>query len=141
MSETIPILNSILARLSSIEEKLSTGNQGSATASPVVEDLPPKVKAFDAYVAESIEPFYTVCDKLGGDALKTGLVVKDAWQEMRKIIVLSSSCKEPTADELRNLLAPVASKIKEASSLINRNEWEKHTKTCSEGIQALNWLF
>ena len=29
--------------------------------------------------------------------------------------------------------------MKEAKNLIKRNEWEKHTKTCSEGIGCLNW--
>jgi cysteine synthase B len=33
----------------------------------------------------------------------------------------------------------MAAAMKEASTLIKRNEWEKHAKTCAEGIQCLNW--
>ena len=30
--------------------------------------------------------------------------------------------------------------MKEVGALVNRNAWEKHAKTCSEGVQSLNWL-
>ena len=37
-------------------------------------------------------------------------------------------------------LAPIAAKMKQIANLVNRNDWEKHAKTCSEGVQCLNWL-
>ena len=53
---------------------------------------------------------------------------------------MASNCKEPTDKEvLQNLLKPMVAAMKEASTLIKRNEWEKHAKTCAEGIQCLNW--
>ena len=30
--------------------------------------------------------------------------------------------------------------MKVFSGLIKKNEWEKHAKTCAEGVQCLNWL-
>mmetsp|Transcript_1387 Transcript_1387/g.2686 ORF Transcript_1387/g.2686 Transcript_1387/m.2686 type:complete len:347 (-) Transcript_1387:135-1175(-) len=30
--------------------------------------------------------------------------------------------------------------MKEVSNAVQRNEWEKHAKTCAEGVQCLNWL-
>jgi adenylyl cyclase-associated protein len=102
-------------------------------------EQPPSIERFDRYTLECLDPFVAVCSKLGGDAFLVGTVIKEAWSEMRKILVLASNCKEPPQAGLPALLAGVSSKIKECSKLINRNEWEKHTKTCSEGISSLNW--
>lgn len=72
--------------------------------------------------------------------MSAGQYVRDAWLEMRAFLLLASACKEPDQAQLISLLAPVSTKIRELGSAIKRNEWEKHLKTCSEGVQALNWL-
>lgn len=136
------LLKQILSRLDNIEANLgvssSTGS-GSGSGSGG-EELPRSIKAFDAYVVESVDPFVAACDKLGGDASNLGKLIKDAWLEMRAVLFKATACKEPAQAELGSVLGGVVAKMKEVSNAVQRNEWEKHAKTCSEGVQCLNWL-
>jgi adenylyl cyclase-associated protein len=59
---------------------------------------------------------------------------------MRKFLLMASACKEPPQAALPGLLAGVSGKLRDIGQTVKRNEWEKHTKTCSEGAQCLNWL-
>ncbi len=139
-SDVVPLLKEILARLSVLEGKVGGSESNSNVSNnSTTSDVPPSVKGFDAYSTSFLDPFENACNKLGGDAQTAGSVVKKAWLEMRKIIVMAASCKEPDQASLQSLFSGVSSKIKEASTVINRNEWEKHTKTISEGISCLNW--
>jgi hypothetical protein len=76
---------------------------------------------------------------LGGDAQTAGQIVKEGFDELRKLLLAAAACKEPAKEQLPTVLAGIGSKIKAASAAIKRNEWEKHTKTLSEGIGCLNW--
>lgn len=113
---------------------LSAGPTGGAA------ELPRSIRAFDAYTAAQLDPFVAACNKLGGDAATVGGHVQGAWGEMRKFLLMASACKEPAPAALPPLLAGVAAKMKDVGSSVNRNEWEKHSKTCAEGVQCLNWL-
>jgi adenylyl cyclase-associated protein len=53
---------------------------------------------------------------------------------------MASACKEPPQAALAPLLGDISVKMKDLSSAVQRNEWEKHMKTLSEGVQCLNWL-
>jgi len=105
-----------------------------------VTELPRSIKAFDSYCTEFLDPFVAVCKKLGGDAEAIGNAVKNAWLEMRKFLLKATACKEPPQASLATHLAGVAAAMHTVSESVKRNEWEKHTKTCSEGVQCLNWL-
>lgn len=141
MSELLPLLQDICSRLANIEANLGLSQDSSAKAGgAATPTLPRSIRAFDEYVTEKLEPFVAICDKLGGDAATAGQLVKAAWLEMRSFLLLASACKEPPQAQLPTLLAGVAAKIRELGSSVKRNEWEKHSKTCSEGVQALNWL-
>ncbi|KAJ1393286.1 adenylate cyclase associated N terminal-domain-containing protein [Ochromonadaceae sp. CCMP2298] len=102
--------------------------------------LPAGIVAYDAYCASYLDPFVAACDKLGGEAAQAGAIVKEAWQEQRVFLMLASQCKEPAQTKLPSLLASLGAQLKASGALVRRNDWEKHTKTCSEGIQCLNWL-
>jgi len=78
-------------------------------------------------------------NKLGGDALTAGNATKQVFTELRAFLLMASACKEPPQASLPQLLAPIAAKMKEVSAIVKRNEWEKHTKTVSEGLGAVNW--
>lgn len=103
-------------------------------------ELPRAIRAFDAYTAAQLDPFVASCNKLGGDAATVGGHIQGAWTEMRSFLLMASACKEPPQNSLPPLLAGVARKMKDIAACVNRNEWEKHTKTCAEGVQCLNWL-
>jgi hypothetical protein len=139
IDSVVPLLKEILSRISLLEGKVGSGTNVVEAVSGSSSEQPPSIERFDKYTSENLDPFFVACTKLGGDAFLVGTVIKEAWSEMRKILVLASNCKEPPQAGLPVLLAGVSSKIKECSKLINRNEWEKHTKTCSEGISSLNW--
>ncbi len=147
ISDVIPILHKITERLSAIEGKiaeLSVSNGSSAptggAASGASSDVPRSIKAFDSYCTSQLDPFVAAATKLGGDAGKVGNLVKEAWSEMRIFLQKAAACKEPPQSAMGELLKGIGGKMKEISQCVNRNEWEKHTKTCSEGVQALSWL-
>jgi adenylyl cyclase-associated protein len=135
----LPLLHDILARLGNIESNLGIGG-GGASGGSATQELPRSIRAFDAYTAEKLDPFVAAANKLGGDAATAGNLIRDAWGEMRTYLLRASACKEPPQNEISGLFVAVASKIRDANTLIKRNEWEKHTKTTAEGVQALNWL-
>lgn len=56
--------------------------------------------------------------------------------------MMATICKEPSQTDLQKtpILQEMQSKMKSFGDLVNRNEWEKHGKTCSEGIGCLNWV-
>lgn len=143
-SDIVPLLKEILSRISVLEAKVGSGSaagSGSASSSSAggAGELPASIRAFDAYCASALDPFEAACNKLGGDAQVAGAIVKAAWSEMRKVLLMASKCKEPAQAALMPVLSGVVAKIKEASAMIKRNEWEKHSKTVSEGMSALNW--
>lgn len=137
MSNVEALLNQVLARLSVIEAKIGGGAGGSS--SDAAPGLPPRIAAYDAYCTAYLDPFVAACTKLGGDAEKAGNNIKEAWQAQRAFLLMATACKEPAQSSLPSLLKDLSVKLSAAKTLINRNEWENHTKTLSEGISCLNW--
>lgn len=136
-ADLVPILEVISSRLAAIEQHLGL-QSGSSDAQSVA--IPPSIKALDDYCLSSVVPFTTACLKLGGDADKVGKLVTEAFSELRGFLLIASACKEPPQADLNGLLSGMATKVKAISAAVNRNEWEKHTKTVSEGIGCLNWV-
>jgi hypothetical protein len=153
MSDLTALLHTIASRLEAIESHLgisgcrsqdfdliiSLGGAASASSSSGAE-LPRSIRAFDAYCVETLDPFVAVCNKLGGDAATVGNLIHEAWMEMRAYLLMASACKEPPQASLGPLLTKLGEKTRAIGNTVQRNEWEKHTKTCQEGVQALNWL-
>jgi len=123
-----------------IEKKIggTDGNESNNASSNTIE-IPRSIRGFDSYTTTFLDPFVAAATKLGGDAEKSGKLVKEAWIELRAFLLLASSCKEPAQTALTPLLSGIGSKIKEISGSVNRNEWEKHSKVVSEGVGALQW--
>jgi adenylyl cyclase-associated protein len=140
-NKVIPMLEEILSRLAHLEGNSGgkTAPGGGAAAGGGGGDVPRSVSAYDQYFSSYVEPFVASSAKLGGDAQKAGVIVKEAFEELRKVLLMAATCKEPPQDKLPAVLAGISAKVKAASGLIQRNEWEKHTKTVSEGIGCLNW--
>ena len=136
-AEILSILLDIQTRVTNIES-----NMGIKGASPAVDEakLSRSVTAFDEYTTSFLDPFNAACDSLGGDAAKGGVMLSAAIINMRTIIAMASSCKEPAAAALPGLLTNLTNQIKAISAATQRNEWEKHMKTLAEGAQSLNWL-
>lgn len=140
-SAVVPLLHQILDRLAALEVKVnggaSTSSGTSATQDAAV--VPASVVAFDEYCTLYLNPFLAATKKLGGDAEIAGNNIGEAWTEMRNILVMATACKEPTQAQIGTVFANLGTKLKAQSNFVKRNEWEKHTKTCSEGIGCLNW--
>jgi adenylyl cyclase-associated protein len=120
-SEIVPLLHQILSRLSSIEGKVGLSSPESGDkAVDSSADSPRSVKEFDSYASAFLDPFVAACEKLGGDCTSIGLVVKEAWAELRAIILMASKCKEPLQAVLPQILAPLSSKLKEAKALVKK---------------------
>ncbi len=52
---------------------------------------------------------------------------------------MAAACKEPAPAMMPKLLAGMSDKIKAIKAAVKRNEWEKHAKTCEEGVGCLSW--
>jgi hypothetical protein len=141
-AEILPLLQTILSRLDKIENKMSTSEaagSGGLVGGGAAAELPRAIRGFDSYTASFLDPFVAAASKLGGDAATIGTLTKDCFMELRAFLLKASACKEPAQAALPGLLAGLAAKMKLVSGAVNRNEWEKHTKTVSEGLGALNW--
>ena len=136
-AEILTILLDIQTRVINIESNM--GIKGDSSAVDEAK-LSLSVTAFDEYTTSFLDPFNAACDNLGGDAAKGGVMLSAAIINMRTIIAMASSCKEPAAAALPALLLNLTNQIKAISSATQRNEWEKHMKTLAEGAQSLNWL-
>lgn len=142
-ADLLPILQSIERRLAAIESKIGSDNLA-AESSPVgngggaTPDLPRQVKAFDDYCTRNLEPFVAACAKIGGDVEKGGKIVASLWAEMRKFFLMASKCKEPA--NVASTLGEMSAKMKELGALVQRNDFENHMKTLSEGAQCVNWI-
>lgn len=89
-SDLLPLLQSIANRLGAIEEKIGISSGEDAGDA---EELPRSIKAYDAYFNESVQPFVDACNKLGGDAVKIGNAVKEAFSEKRNFLEMAAKCK------------------------------------------------
>jgi hypothetical protein len=146
-NSVIPLLQQILSRLATLEERMgvsapaaaNTATAAPAAAAAAAPALAASVKAFDDYCTAFLNPFVDAATKLGGDAQAGAELIRDAWKETRAVILMSTVCKEPAQAEFGAVLSGVSNKVKAVSSLVKRNEWEKHTKTLSEGVNAVNW--
>ena len=128
-SELIPILQNIL-------DRLKDGASGGGASG----GLPRSIKGYDEYTASKLDPFVAAGIKLGGDAATGAALIKEAWTEMRSYLLTTTACKEPAQPDLVTLFTPISEKVRAITAATNRNEWENHLKTLSEGAGALNWL-
>eukprot|EP00523_Entomoneis_sp_CCMP467_P019916 CAMPEP_0168863096 /NCGR_PEP_ID=MMETSP0727-20121128/18776_1 /TAXON_ID=265536 /ORGANISM="Amphiprora sp., Strain CCMP467" /LENGTH=511 /DNA_ID=CAMNT_0008918159 /DNA_START=6 /DNA_END=1541 /DNA_ORIENTATION=- len=154
------LLNDVVSRLEVLEAKagITPASAPSATASTSAAAPPPgeptlevshetggespSVKAYDAYVKESLVPFTTICDQLGG--LKNmGDLLKDAWEGNRSIIVLASRSKAPDGN-IPEALAPYLKKTQEAVKAMHGlrldRDWDRHMKAVAEMLACLSWI-
>lgn len=134
-ADMMSILVNIQERLSNIEKGFGGGGGGgSASGSSNLSELPKSMTAFDEYLELHLTPFVASCEKLGGDVGKGGVLVKEAWMELRSYLLMAVYCKPPAAAVLPSLMTGLQNKMKELSLAVNRNDWEKHMKTLNEGI-------
>jgi len=102
----------------------------------------PAVKAYDAYVKESVVPLAQTCDRLDG-LENAGSLLLDAWEGVRSIIVLSSRAKapeEPLAEALTPFLGKTQEAVKKLRDLRLKRDWDRHQKTLVEMVAALSWI-
>ena len=67
--------------------------------------------------------------------------MKEAWLEMRTVLHKAVCCKEPAPAAMPAVLQDVVNKMKEVSNAVERNDWEKHAKTCSEGMPIIHFCY
>lgn len=142
MADTAALLQQILARLGAIEDALGTSGAGAGAAAGGAGsgDEPRSIRAYDEYCRTYLNPFLEAGKALGGDAAAGADRIQRAWQAQRDFLLLASQSRKPDPQSIAKLLAPVQAIVKEVRDNVNRNEWENHSKTLMEGVQALGWL-
>eukprot|EP01033_Poteriospumella_lacustris_P003634 gene3634-2618_t len=140
-NSVLQALQSIQARLSAIEASIGIKSAGAAPEEAAAAPQHPGLIAYDAYANQYLPPFIAAVEKLGGEDLKAaGKIIQETFTEMRGVLELAANCKEPPQAQLREVLTPMFTKMQSLSPLLKRNEWERHMKTLTEGIGALNWV-
>lgn len=141
MADIEGLLRTILTRIDGLETKVSNLSlNGGGDESSLGEELPKSIKAFDAYVRESVDPFMAAANALGDDAAVFGSLTGKAWDAMRSFLLMASFCKEPAQAEMPGLLKDVIAAMKAVDPAIKRNDFELHGKVCKEAVSTLNWL-
>ena len=120
--------------------QLGSAPNAATSSASVAPTVPRSIRDFDAYCSKFLTPFVAACSKLGTEVGAMGQLVNDAFSELRTLLLIASACKEPSPAQFNELLTGLLSKITALSKLIQRNAWEKHAKTVSEGIGALTWI-
>lgn len=98
-----------------------------------------QVKAYDAYVKNTVVPLAQTCDALGME--KVGQLLQDAWEGVRNIVVLASRSKSSPAEELQPHLEPTTKAIGQLRSLRLDRKFDPHQKALMEMVGALSWVF
>mmetsp|Transcript_20465 Transcript_20465/g.15090 ORF Transcript_20465/g.15090 Transcript_20465/m.15090 type:complete len:470 (+) Transcript_20465:55-1464(+) len=133
-------LQAIQARLSAIEAKMGIQASGAGSGDAPAAALHPGLLAFDEYANQYLPPFVAATSKLGDDVKLAGKIIEECFGELRSVLELAANCKEPPQSQMREVLTPLGTKMQSLSPLLKRNDWERHMKTLTEGIGALNWV-
>ncbi len=75
------------------------------------------VTEFDDILDGPLKKFLDVSAKIGNDVAKHAEMVRAAFDAQREFVLLASKAKQPSADELPELLKPMSDKIAEIQGL------------------------
>lgn len=102
----------------------------------------PAVKAYDAYIKESLVPLAQACDDLKG-LENLGDLLKQAFEGVRTLIVLASRSKLPDGDvvlALQSHLEPTQQAVATIRNLKLGRDWDRHQKAVTEMLSCLSWV-
>jgi len=137
-------LSLLVKRLEVVTEKLEAASDKSGNSKVASDDkLGLSVTAFDDIVSGTFHAFLVCCDKIGEDVATAKPMIEKAFNAQREFLRISSLSKEPSANDLQQLLTPTAhiiQEIQEFRERMRRSEYFNHLSALSEAIPALGWV-
>lgn len=126
------VLRALTERIEAVAMSLGSGGEE-------VDGVHPSISQYDEFIKEFVDPFVTVCGKLGQE--KLGQAVGLGYAELRFFIVAARDCPQPSDAVLADKAKPLASAIQQAMALPdNRSDAFNHQKSVAEFIQGLQWV-
>ncbi|XP_029022547.1 adenylyl cyclase-associated protein 1 [Betta splendens] len=101
------------------------------------------VDAYDKIISGPVAEYITLSQKIGGDVQKHADMMKQAFNNQRKLLVTASSSQKPSDAVLTTLLQPVSKSIQEVQTFREQNRTSpffNHLSAVSESVPALGWV-
>ncbi|KAM9321564.1 adenylyl cyclase-associated protein 1 [Gastrophryne carolinensis] len=135
-------LQSLVERLERAVGKLELLSGGSGGGSSPAE-VALFVQAYDSQIGGPVEAFLKLSKEIGGDVEKQALLLQDAINLQKDLVVKASQFQQPDEKELSVLLTPLSSKIQSVQEFREKNRGSKqfnHLSAISESVPALGWV-
>lgn len=103
----------------------------------------PAVVAFDDYYKNDVLPWFEINKQIGVELLKVNDLLIVSFEELRKIIVLATKCKNPGMDKLQVIYKTLMTQLDKIEKFRFDNIKSKfydHLYSISEGIKCLSWI-
>lgn len=141
-------LETVTARLESVEKQLatggSTGSSASSSAPAQSGEESPSVLAYEALINQYIQPFVDLSSKVDApEVTEQANLVLQAVNAQRDMLRVVAASKKPSQDTLNKLIQPTSELMGKISTLRDSKRSSKffnNLSTVSEGIPALGWV-
>eukprot|EP01120_Amphizonella_sp_Union-15-10_P014120 TRINITY_DN673_c0_g1_i1.p1 TRINITY_DN673_c0_g1~~TRINITY_DN673_c0_g1_i1.p1 ORF type:complete len:390 (+),score=94.41 TRINITY_DN673_c0_g1_i1:2-1171(+) len=94
-------------------------------------------------VADNLNLYYTISEKLGGPVADQAKLFKEAVEKEKQLIAKAATTKKPSQQELAGLLAPISEIMGKITEIKEKNRGHKHfnhLNAVAEGTPALGWV-
>lgn len=131
-------INSILARLESVADRLERGTgfegeapRAAAAANSSAAAEPPIVQALDAFIKEKVEPVQKAAEELAVAQVTDGTnAVVEIFRLLRCLLAATAVCKKPADSDWQLIFMPVAEVNKKAQDLKKDKRDEYYDNGC-----------
>jgi len=142
ISSLVSRLETVSARLESVERQLSQGGSPSSGGS-VQEVSSASVQEYEDLISQYINPYVELSSKIGDDVFEQAQLVLNAVNAQRDFLKIAASSKKPSDSVFANLFKSTSDLCQQVVSLKESKRTSKnsnHLAAVSEGISALSWV-
>ncbi|UJR09793.1 hypothetical protein I4U23_014019 [Adineta vaga] len=147
MDDHIKRLEALANRLESATRQLtsaSSSNQSNVDdESENNVDRLPIIQDYETLINDSVKPFVTISQKIGGDLTTMTDHVSRLFDAQQQFLRQAVQSKKPADQQLANAIKPQSSEIEAITAFTNKNRKSplfNHLSAISEGIPAFGWI-
>jgi len=137
-------LETVTARLESVEKQLATGGPAPAATSTAAEGGSALyVQEYEDLINQFITPYAESSKKIAPEVAQQAELVLKAVNAQRDFLKVASTSKKPADAVLQKAIKPTSDlmgKIVEVKDKNRTSKFPNHLATVSEGIAALGWV-
>mmetsp|Transcript_22141 Transcript_22141/g.48161 ORF Transcript_22141/g.48161 Transcript_22141/m.48161 type:complete len:495 (+) Transcript_22141:121-1605(+) len=146
------VLDGVLERLANVECKLgitppkgAPASSASAAVAPAVvevEEINPRLTAYDEHMTRALTPFTASCTALGSEMDGIGSSINDVWVCIRAIIELGTIYKKPSdpVSAIQPHLKPCQDAMTSVRSARIDRKFDWHIKAIMEMLSCVSWV-